>query len=75
MFSKFRSYLLSVIIHSIVIVLSILCIDYFSKDYLIPLVAAISALIALHGITNQYNMNEINNAKKIERLFVHILIF
>lgn len=64
MFSKFRSYILLVII-CLIIILLILSIDFISKDYLIPLVAAISALIALHGIINQYNINEINNAKKI----------
>lgn len=65
MFSKFRSYVLLVIIYSIVTILSILSIDFFTKDYLIPLIAAISALIALHGIINQYNINEKNNAQKI----------
>lgn len=49
-----------------VVVLFILYIDSLSKDYLIPLVAAISALIALHGIINQYDINKINNAKKID---------
>lgn len=80
MFSKFRSYILLIIIYSIVTILFILCIDYFSKDYLIPLVAAISALIALHGIINQYNINEKNNVqkitnnKKIIRTYFNILV-
>ena len=66
MFSRVRNYILSLIIHSMVVVLFILYIDSLSKDYLIPLVAAISALIALHGIINQYDINKINNAKKID---------
>lgn len=80
MFSKFKSYILSLIINSIVIVLFILYIDFLSKDYLIPLVAAISALIALHGIINQYNINKINNDKKIAnnkkiiRTYLNILV-
>lgn len=80
MFSKFRSYILLIIIYSIVTILFILCIDYFSKDYLIPLVASISALIALHGIINQYSINEKNNVqkitnnKKIIRTYFNILV-
>lgn len=80
MFSKVRSYILSLIINSIVIVLFILYIDFLSKDYFIPLIAAISALIALHGIINQYNINKINNDKKIAnnkkiiRTYLNILV-